>query len=324
MDEEAILRKRSADWARLTELSLAAEAGFRKMSGSDVLEFVRLYRKAAADLSLLSTQTSNTEVIEYLNGVVSRAYGQIYRSPNQPLARIVPAALLTAAETFRRTLWSFCLCAVIFFGAAGFTFQMMQQRPDLRHHFVPPEMEELFSKWKQGSHDRRKGGENLAMTAFYAQNNPRVGVMTNAVSVASFGTITTILLWNNGAILGALAHEMNSVGKLGFLLSSIAPHGVSEIGGILVTASGGFVLAWAMIRPGRRSRSEAMRFAGRDALTLLLTGLVMILIAAPIEGFFSFNPGVPQTVKLAFACVALVAWTTFFAGYGNKSRIESN
>jgi uncharacterized membrane protein SpoIIM required for sporulation len=90
---------------------------------------------------------------------------------------------------------------------------------------------------------------------------------------------------------------------------------------LLVTASGGFVMAWAMIRPGRRRRGDAMRIAGKDALTLMLTGLVMIVIAAPIEGFFSFNPGVPTWAKVAFALCALAAWSAFFVGYGQDREL---
>lgn len=317
MDEEAVLKKRVHDWVRLTELSDSAERGFKAMSGDEVLEFVRLYRRASADLSLLSTQTSNAEVIDYLNAIVSRAYGLLYRVPPVPLRKALPAAVAIAARTFRRHSWAFALSFVLFFGSAFFTYGTMNARPDLREHFVPEALEPTFKQWKAGGFEKRASGENVAMTAFYAQNNPQIGVMTNALSVASFGTITGFILWNNGAVLGALANEMSSVGKLGFLLASVAPHGVSEVGGLLVTASGGFVIAWAVINPGRRRRSDAMKAAGKDALILMLTGLTMIVIAAPIEGFFSFNPTVPIWAKVAFALCAFAAWTAYFVGYGH-------
>ena len=322
MDEEAILKKRVDDWLRLTQLSAKAESGFRKLTGTELLEFVRLYRRASADLSLLSTQTRNVEVIDYLNAIVTKVYGQLYRSKSGPLGQNLASSLVASAQVFRRSLWAFSLSLMLFFGSAIFTYGLLGSRPDLRDKFIPSGLEDVFSKWKEGKFDRREGGENIAMTAFYAQNNPSVGIMMNAASVASFGTMTAYVLWSNGSILGALASEMNSVGKLGYLLASIAPHGVSEIGGILVTGSGGFVLARALILPGRRRRSDALRDAGKDALLLLVTGLVMILIAAPIEGFFSFNPAVPIWAKVTFACMALSAWCVFFVGYGHETRSE--
>lgn len=318
MDEEAVLRKNVSGWRRLNELSDKADRGFKRMSGAEIVEFVRLYRKASADLALMSTQTSNTEVISYLNGLVSRAYGQLYRSPAKPWRETLVKAVALGAQTLRRRFPTFLFSCLIFIGGIVFAFSVMKSRPELRQFFVPEAMEENFTAWKSGKHDAREGEESIGMTALYASNNPRAGIMSTAVSVASFGTITTYILWSNGALLGALAADMDSVGKLGFLASSVAPHGVSEIGGLLVTSTGGFVMAMALINPGRRTRGHALRLAGKDALVLLLTGLVMICLAAPIEGFFSFNPAVPQPLKVAFAVIALTGWSAYFAGFAKE------
>lgn len=323
MNEEALLRKRVGGWKRLDELTIRAEGGFARLSGPETLEFVRLYRKASADLASMATQTSNVEVTEYLNSIVTRAYGQLYKSPAKSLIQVLSDGVLTGAQVFRRQVWAFVLSLVIFLAGSVFAFQTLRARPDLRSHFVPPQMEESFTQWKTGRHDRRTGDQAVAMSAFYATNNPRVGIISNAVSVATFGVLTSYLLWNNGAVIGSLAADMASVGKLGFLFTSIAPHGVSEIGGILVTAAGGFVMARALIAPGRRSRAHALRLAGKDALTLLLVGLVMIAAAAPIEGFFSFNPAVPQFVKVLFAIVAFAGWSGYFWGFGRHLDAET-
>lgn len=316
MNEEAIFRKRVQGWIRLTELTDKAESSVRKMSGEEVSEFVRLYRKASADLSFMATQTSNAEVTEYLNAIVSRAYGVLYRPPTRAFSVVVADGLTTGAATVRRHGLALLLSALVFMGSAVFSFGMMKARPDLRHHFVSSQMEPLFEKWKEGRHEDRMGGESVAMTALYAGNNPRVGVMMTAVSIATFGVLTTVILWSNGSMVGALSADMDSVGQLGFLLSSIAPHGVSEVGGFLVTGAAGFVLAWALINPGRRTRGEAVRMAGKDAFVMLLVGVVMIALAAPIEGFFSFNPAIPQGLKVVFALAALTGWCLYFVGYG--------
>jgi uncharacterized membrane protein SpoIIM required for sporulation len=229
-------------------------------------------------------------------------------------------AVALSAQVVRKQAWAVFLAAALFFGGAMATGAIMSGRPDLRSFFVPSEMEPLFESWKSGKFDKRQGGESIAMTAFYASNNPRVGIIAHSLGVATFGVMTAYITWTNGVLLGSLGHEMASVGKLGFLLTSILPHGVSEIGGLFVSGAGGFVLGWALLRPGRLTRGEAVRRAGRDALVLLLTGLVMILMAAPIEGFFSFNPAVPQAAKLAFGLATLAAWAVFFAGYARTEE----
>jgi len=40
-----------------------------------------------------------------------------------------------------------------------------------------------------------------------------------------------------------------------------------------------------------------MKAAGKDAIRAPPTGVCMMFIAAPIEGFFSFNPHVPGRVE---------------------------
>jgi uncharacterized membrane protein SpoIIM required for sporulation len=320
VDEAAFLAKRAKDWERLRELTGRAEAGVGSLSGAELLEFVRLYRQGSADLAAMVSKTSNIEVADYLNALVARAYGQIYRAPGARLRDVAVQGVATAAQTFRRNVWAFWLSAALFFGGGFFSFAALSVRPDLKEIMVPAEMQALFDQWKKGEFDERTGGESIAMTSFYASNNPRVGVVTAAVGVATFGVLTSYIVWQNGLLLGSLSYEMNSVGKLGFLLSSVGPHGVPEIGGILVTSAAGLVLARAAIAPGRRRRGEAIRLAGKDALVLLLLGLTMIVLAAPVEGFFSFNPAVPQAVKAVAALLSLGVWALYLATY---ARTES-
>jgi hypothetical protein len=58
---------------------------------------------------------------------------------------------------------------------------------------------------------------------------------------------------------------------------------------------------------------------GKDALVLLCVGVVLMFIAAPIEGFFSFNPRVPSFVKVIVIAIELVFWISFWIGYGRTS-----
>ncbi|MBS1713534.1 MAG: stage II sporulation protein M [Armatimonadetes bacterium] len=324
MNEEAILRNRVDGWHRLGELSDKADLGFKRLTGEETVEFVRLYRKASADLSFLATQTSNAEVVSYLNGIVARAYGLLYRAPTRPFAEWAAEGVRSGAQTFRKNAWAFFLAFALFFGSNGVGYAIGRYRPDVRSEIVSPDMEHNFDAWKQGKFERRAGGENMAMTAFYASNNPRAGVLANALGVASFGVLTAYQLFMNGVTTGILAADMASVGKLGFLVSSIMPHGVSEIGGFLVTSAAGFVMARSMLAPGRQKRTESIRSAGKEAVVLLLTGTTMIVCAAPIEGFFSFNPAVPQAVKVAFAVVALLGWTAYFVGFARDDRQASS
>jgi len=53
-------------------------------------------------------------------------------------------------------------------------------------------------------------------------------------------------------------------------------------------------------------------------VVLLATSVVMMFIAAPIEGFFSFNPAVPQGLKIAVAVIEAVVWGLFWYGFARE------
>ena len=187
--------------------------------------------------------------------------------------------------------------------------------PEARDQLIPGDYRETFEGWKQGKFDERNAVVSAGMTGAYAINNPLVAARSGAMAAATFGVGTAEQLFDNGVILGTLAHEMAGVGRLSFLLTSISPHGVPEISGLIIASAAGYVMGWALINPGRRKRGEALRIAGKDAIVLLTTGVILMFIAAPIEGFFSFNPHIQQPVKGVVAVIELIFWGVFWTGY---------
>ncbi|MBX3112524.1 MAG: stage II sporulation protein M [Fimbriimonadaceae bacterium] len=322
-NEEAFLNKHVPDWRRLEEMCARGSASTRAFSGNELVEFVRLYRQASGDLAYLMTHSSNAEVVVYLNNVVGKSYAVLYRTPTKRFADVVRSSLLAVAQTFRRRVAFFALSVAVFLVGAGYSYTMLSVRPESREYFVSPLEEENFAAWREGRFDPRTAGESTMMSGFYSSNNPRVAIMTVGVSTVSAGTLTTFILWRTGIQMGALSHDMVGVGHIGFLISSIMPHGASELTGMFIAGAAGYVLAWALVFPGRRKRLDAVREAGKDAFTLCMTSVAMMFIAAPIEGFFSFNPAVPQAAKVVFGLVALSAWGLFFFGYGRNADRET-
>ncbi|MFM9872924.1 MAG: stage II sporulation protein M [Fimbriimonadaceae bacterium] len=317
-NEEEYLGRRFEGWRRLALLCDKASRTFRDLTGAEIVEYVRLYRQTSGDLAYLAAHSSNREVVTYLNSIVSRAYGQLYRTRTAGFGKVLKQGLWLAADTFRRRVWFVAFTFLLFLFAAFYTSTMMTIKPETRSYFVGQEMEPLFAEWRKGGFEGRSADESVMMTGFYASNNPKVGIMTIGIAAGTAGIGSTILIWKNGVMLGALGYDMFSVGKLGFLLSSIMPHGVSEMGGIFVAGAAGYVLAFGLLFPGSRRLVDSLKHSGKDAFVLAVLALIMIFAAAPIEGFFSFNPLIPQSVKVAFALVAISGWTAFLGFYGRK------
>ena len=316
MNEQGFVDRREQDWKRLSALCDAGESSLKYLKEDELREFFRLYRRVSTDLAVARTKTTNEPLIDYLNGLAGRSYGILYREPRKPFWGTLLAAIFLSAQTVRRNRWFVLMSALIFFGSAFFVYGLLSWVPETRDQLIPDGMASNFDAWKKGGFPDKTSSQSGFMVGFYASNNPRTAVIAGAVGAGSFGLASVYLLFENGAILGALAHEVAPLGKLGFLLSSISPHGVPELSGIIVAGSCGLLLGYSLINPGQRRRGDALKAAGKDAVVLLATSVCLMFIAAPIEAFFSFQGSVPQPVKVIVALISVIAWGIFWTFVG--------
>jgi len=120
------------------------------------------------------------------------------------------------------------------------------------------------------------------MTGFYASNNPLAAIRGAAESSVTFGVAGLHPLRKRRQHRSARLRDETGW-EARHVCDLAAPHGVSEIQGFFVAVGAGFVLGWALINPGRRRRGEALAEAGKDAIVLIATSIVMMFIAAPFR-----------------------------------------
>lgn len=315
MNEEAFVRRREGEWQRLAWLCSKADSDPKNLTTAELDEFVRRYRAASSDLAYARTFGHHPPLIDSLNDLVGRAYGVLYRRPRRSIAAMLLAAIVRAAQTVRRRRAFIRASLIVLLGSAFLSYFIAGGNADFRETIIPATDANL-QHWKAGDFDPRSGSENAMMWAFYASHNPQVSIIAGAVGAASFGLLSATLMAMTGAQVGVLASEMSKVGKLPFLIVSILPHGITEISGAAIAAAAGLLLGWSVIDPGRRSRAAALRAAGPDAGVLLLIGVALTFMAAPIEGFFSFNPLVPHWARLIVIVGSLAGWLAFWNGFG--------
>jgi hypothetical protein len=102
MNEEALVNRRIADWKRLEELCALSDVRMKSLNNREILEFVRLYKRASTDLSLIRTRSANEPLAMYLNNLVGRAHGILYRRPPKKFQKVLSDMLNNTAMTFRR------------------------------------------------------------------------------------------------------------------------------------------------------------------------------------------------------------------------------
>ncbi|MEE3540913.1 hypothetical protein QO169_29940, partial [Pseudomonas aeruginosa] len=107
--------ERKDNWRRLEDLlGLLRGTSLKGLSKIEVREFGELYRRAATDLAIARAETRDPKLINYLNSLVIRAHGKIYRAEGEGASLIGKFFLQDFPRTFRVN-W-------IYMAIAGATF----------------------------------------------------------------------------------------------------------------------------------------------------------------------------------------------------------
>src|SRR3954463_10661567 len=99
------ITERKNAWQRLEDLlDLLDRSSLRRLHREEVRELGRIYRRTASDLAIARAETRDPRLINYLNSLVIRAHGRIYRADAQGGQRIRHFFSHDFPRTFRRTL----------------------------------------------------------------------------------------------------------------------------------------------------------------------------------------------------------------------------
>ena len=108
------------NWQRLEDLLGMMEiTSLQGLSRAEVKEFGELYRRAAADLAIARAETRDPQLINYLNSLVIRAHGKIYRAESNGVNLIWQFLAKICRKLFEKTsdiwLFPFHFCPVYYF-----------------------------------------------------------------------------------------------------------------------------------------------------------------------------------------------------------------
>src|SRR5919206_536584 len=79
--QERFITERKGAWQRLEDLlNLLDGSSLRRLHREEVRELGRIYRRAASDLAIARAESRDPRLVNYLNSLVIRAHGRIYRA----------------------------------------------------------------------------------------------------------------------------------------------------------------------------------------------------------------------------------------------------
>ncbi len=320
MNVRRFVERRKIIWERFEDLIRTVQwSGTSGLGRAELNELGRLYRRIATDLAYARQQGADQKVVDYLNSLLSQAHGVLYQSRRGRFWDGVRTFYYAFPASVRRHWRAIVLAIGITLVASAFGGALVASDPVWTARLLGAEFKGVLDHWKSGAqHTLGDITQAPGMTSFYFLNNSRVAMLCFGLGVFA-GIPTVLLLWENGMILGIFSAEMASIGKLGYFLVSIYPHGVPELGAIFLCAGGGLLLGKAVIMPGDYTRIEALRRVGGDAFWLLAGSVVLLLIAAFTEAFFSFY-AFPNWMKFAWGMLSLILLVGYIVGVKRPSE----
>jgi uncharacterized membrane protein SpoIIM required for sporulation len=318
MSSDRFITKRKNSWQRLEELLQSLESiKLRRLHRTEVRELAALYRRASSDLAIARAESRDPRLVSYLNNLVVRAHGRIYRGEaREGVGRVQEFFASELPRTFRRT-WRYTALAFLVF-TFFFTFAIVATTRDPSFATlsgIDPSDANFTERirWWETLNDANQLGASQIGT-----NNIGVTFLAFALG-ASAGVGTLFVLAFNGAMIGSVLALTYRAGFGNELVAFMVGHGVVELSCIFFAGGAGLLIGSAILLPGDLSRADALRSRGREAVTLIIGCIPLLVIAGTIEGFISPAPISPW-IKYAIGITTGVLLYAYLLSAGNDER----
>ena len=290
MPIDRFINERKNAWQRLEQLlHRLDQMTLRRLHREEVRELGRIYRRTASDLAIARAESRDPRLINYLNSLVIRAHGRIYRADAQGGRRIWNFFVRDFPRTFRRT-WRYTAVAfAVFWVFSAVAFFGTRHDPDFSEFAgISPFFREVVinnrTHWWENLNEANQIGSSQIFT-----NNIRVTFYAFALG-AMFGLGTLYVLAFNGAMFGAILALTYRAGFGNDLLSFVVGHGVVVLSCIFIAGGAGLLIGTALLIPGDMTRSDALKSRGMEAVRLIVGCVPLLVVAGIIEGFISPAP----------------------------------
>lgn len=315
------IEERKEDWQRLELLVKKLRPSSRKnLTRDELWELGRLYTGAVADLSTLRSSGAaehlDREAFTYLNSLVIRAHGAIYRKPPFRWSSVWEFFSEAFPEACRDARRFIAASVTVFVSSAALGWALGLKEPGFIELLVP---ESIIARVEEG----RVWFDHLHTIAPMASG----WLMTHNISVTfltiaggiTFGLGTVYLLALNGLLLGVIAALCFEHGLSLPFWTFVLPHGSLELSAICIAGGAGLMLGHCLVDPGPYRRGELLAVRSKSIGTLALGCIPLLVLAGVIEAFFSPTP-LPQWLKFAFAAISFGSLVMYIVLVGRTDK----
>lgn len=284
-----------AHWNRFAEQLNRLERKTHKAQPRKALPhdtFSHDYRRICQHLALAQARGYSTFLVDSLQQLTMRGHQQLYRHQGPRMTQLL--AFIVAGFPRRvRAEWRFVALSTLLLLASLLGMGLLVYHvPDLIYSLVSPEqVRDLQVMYDPGTSrigrtDERSSSEDWVMFGYYIMHNIGIAFQTYATGLL-LGLGSLFFLIYNGLLIGAFAGHLTEIGYGQTFWPFVVAHGAFELTGIALAGAAGLKLGWALLAPGRMTRSHALREAARHSVQLMAGVIVMLLVAAFIEAYWS-------------------------------------
>lgn len=308
MDLDAYVAQHHREWERLEELSRQA-----RLSGGEADELVDRVQQVSTHLSVIRSSAPDASLVGHLSGVLARARARTVGTRTTSWRGLIgfftttfPAALYGA-----RRWWVGTALANV---AVGLVIGWwLVQHPSVESSLLSPaEINQLVNV------DFEHYYSEFAASHFALRvwtNNAWVAML--CIALGGLGLPVIYLLWQNVLNVAVIGSIMVSHDRGALFFGLILPHGLLELTAVFVAAGSGLRIFWAWIDPGPMSRVQALGARGREAATVALGLVAVLLVTGVIEAFVTPS-GLPTWARLAIGILAEVLFVLYVFVLGRR------
>jgi uncharacterized membrane protein SpoIIM required for sporulation len=325
----SFVSRHKQEWDELATLVARGRKSVRRLSPEDRERLDELYRRTTVHLARVSTRTRDRELIRYLNQLAAAAHSLIYLPPR---SSIWQGAADFVVEGFGRAVirhWRLHLISAVLVIGGGLIGYFAASADPLVAHALWPAADvrqpgstpdQLLSVLRSGRD--QEGGEKFLFASFLFQHNFKVGLLALATGVLA-SVPTVFLMLFNGMLMGVFVAIHAQAGIRSEMWAWILPHGITEIGAIILCGGVGLMLGQAIVRPGTHSRKHQLLAAGREAARVCLGVGGMLVAAAIIESYVRQSHWSTEA-RLGFAAATALWWAAYFGYAAVRERAATS
>ena len=317
-------REREDGWRELDSLlGIVNSDGMKALSPGDLARLPLLYRSALSSLSVARSIALDRALVSYLEDLSLRAFLAIYARPMPIganlldfLLRSLPRAVRAIGAEFFATLAALAVGILSGFwlvnGDEGW-FAVIVPAALAGGRGPSSSRQELL---RILSAQPTPGGNLMLMATALFSNNTLVSLLTFGLGILG-GIPSLLLTFGNGLILGAFFALHLHRDLLSQFTGWVSIHGVTELGAITLFGAAGLKLGLSVLFPGRQTRAAALAESGAVVGTVAAGGVLMLLVAAVLEGVFRQTIG-DTNLRVSVAAGTLLFWTLYFTLAGRR------